>query len=171
VANPYIGEIRLFPYNFAPSGWAFCQGQIIPINQNTALFSLLGTNYGGNGTSTFALPDLRGRSVVGQGQGPGLSSFVVGQQGGTETVTLSSAQIPAHSHLVHASDVKGNSKLAANDFLALGKKDEFSTTTDGTTMNPAMIGNTGGGQAVGIRSPYLVITPCIAMQGIFPARN
>lgn len=171
MANPYLGEIRIFPYNFAPSGWAFCAGQILPISQNTALFALIGTFYGGNGSSTFALPDLRGRVIMGQGQGPGLPSYTVGQPGGTDTVTLTTAQIPAHGHPVLASDQKGTSKLAAGNFLAKGVKDEFATSSDGTVMGASMIGSTGGGQPLSVVQPYLVVTPCISLQGIFPSRN
>jgi microcystin-dependent protein len=171
VANPYLGEIRIFPYNFAPSGWALCAGQILSIAQNNALFALLGTLYGGNGTSTFALPDLRGRVPIGQGQGPGLSSYTVGQVGGVESVVLNTNQMPAHSHPVTASDAKGSSKLAKGNVLALGKKDEFATAPDGTVMNAAMITSTGGGQAHSNVQPYLALTPCIALQGIFPSRN
>src|SRR3954470_21278546 len=98
MSSPFIGEIRLFPYNFAPRGWAFCSGQILPISQNTALFSLLGTTYGGNGQTTFALPDLRGRAAISSGQGPGLSSYTIGEVGGVESVTLNTQQMPQHQH-------------------------------------------------------------------------
>jgi microcystin-dependent protein len=171
VANPYLGEIRIFPYNFAPSGWAICEGQVLSISQNTALFALIGTFYGGNGTSTFALPDLRGRVPLGQGQGVGLSSFTVGQVGGVEDVTLITSQIPAHNHPVTASEHKGTSHDAGGNVLALGTKHEFATAPDGTIMNAAMISPTGGGAPHENHQPYLALTPCIALQGIFPSRN
>ncbi len=171
MANPYLGEIRIFPYNFSPMGWALCEGQTMPISQNTALFALLGTTYGGNGTTTFNLPDLRGRAVVGAGEGPGLSNYVLGEDGGAESVTLTSNQMPAHNHLVHADEGKGNSKVPGGSVIALGKKDEFSTVSDGSTMNAGMIANTGGSQPAPILSPFLVMTPCIALQGIFPSRS
>ncbi len=172
MANQYIGEIRIFPYNFAPSGWTTCSGQIMSISQNTALFSLLGTTYGGNGTSTFALPDLRGRVPVGQGSGPGLSQYVIGQSAGVETVALSQGQMPSHSHTVEANAAKATSKLPGGHVLAHSGENEFATAPDGTTtMNPAMIAATGSGQAHTNVQPYLALTPCIALQGIFPSRN
>jgi microcystin-dependent protein len=171
VSNQYLGEIRIFPYNFAPSGWQFCAGQTLSISQNTALFSLLGTTYGGNGTSTFQLPDLRGRVPLGQGSGPGLQSYVIGEFAGVESVTLSGVQMPTHSHPVTASEQKGTSKDAGGHVLALGTKHEFATAPDGTIMNAAMISSAGGSQPHENRQPFLVLTPCIAMQGIFPSRN
>jgi microcystin-dependent protein len=171
VANPYLGEIRFFAFLFAPRGWAFCNGQTLPISQNEALFDLLGTTYGGNGTSNFKLPNLQSRVVIGQGEGAGLSSYDLGEVGGSETETLTSSQMPVHNHMVQASDKKGSSNLAAGNVLALGKKDEFATTPDGTIMNSAMITNAGGGDPVSIVQPYLVLNPCISLQGIFPSQS
>src|SRR6187402_1117505 len=113
MADPFVAEIRIFPFSFAPKGWAFCDGQLLPLSQNTALFSLLGTTYGGDGKTTFALPDLRGRAPIHQGQGPGLTSRSLGEQDGTETVTLISSQIPAHAHTVNAVSGAGNAAAPA----------------------------------------------------------
>ena len=172
MSEPFIGEIRLFGFNFAPIGWAMCAGQLLPISQNTALFSLLGTTYGGNGTSNFALPDLRGRVPVSQGQGLGLSSYIMGELEGSETVTLSAAQLPAHNHLVRANDSKGTTKTVAGNVLALGKKDEFATAPDSSTvMNSAMIESAGEDEPVNNLQPLLVVNACIALSGIFPSRS
>lgn len=171
MASPYLGEIRIFTYNFAPQGWAYCAGQTLPINQNTALFALLGTTYGGDGISTFMLPDLRGRTLVGQGQGGGLADYTIGEVAGAESVTLHTTQMPGHTHRVEASDLAGNSKYAKGNVLALGTAHEFTASSDGTLMNPAMISHAGGGQPFDNRQPFLVLTPCIALQGIFPSRS
>jgi microcystin-dependent protein len=170
VTEPFLGEIKLLPYTFAPKGWAFCNGQILPINQNTALFSLLGTNYGGNGVSTFALPDLRGRVPIHFGQGPGLSSYVLGQVGGPETVTLTSNQIPAHSHTVQAG-TNATTKNPTNSYPGFTGGGSSYTDTPTGTMNPAMVNPNSGGQPFSIVQPYLVLTWCIALEGIFPSRN
>jgi microcystin-dependent protein len=169
VSEPFIGEIRIFGFNFAPRGWALCNGQILSIAQNTALFSLLGTTYGGNGQTTFALPNLQSRVPVHFGQGPGLSPYVLGQQGGTETVTLNTNQMPNHSHLVAASSVSPNASRPGNAFLAANGA--YQTAPDGTTMNPAMIQGSGGSQPHDNIQPYLTLNFCIALEGIFPSRN
>jgi microcystin-dependent protein len=178
VSTPFLGEIRMFGFNFAPIGWALCQGQLLPITQNVALFSLLGTFYGGNGTSTFALPDLRSRVPLSMGQGTGLSNYTIGQAGGTETVTLSLAQMPAHNHPVNASDSRefslpgpsGRSESPAGHVLARGNV--YADAPDGTTvMNAGMIGDTGAADPVGIIQPYLALNFCIALVGIFPSRS
>jgi len=166
--DPFIGQIILVPYNFAPQGWALCNGQLLPIAQNTALFSLLGTTYGGDGVTTFALPDLRGRVPISAGQGPGLQPYALGQEGGEETVTLNTNQIPAHSHAVYANSTHSNSDQPANNFP--GASAHFQTSTDGTKMNPGMIGQTGGSQPHDNRQPYLTLNYCIALQGIYPSR-
>ena len=168
-----IGEIRMFAGNFAPTGWAFCQGQLLPIAQNQALFSLLGTTYGGDGTTTFALPDLRGRAPVGFGQGPGLSYKDLGQQFGTETVTLTTAQMPAHSHTVNAVTSEGNQNLPTNSLPANTKAldKEYSDAASNTTMKSGMIGITGSSQPVNISQPSLGVNFTIALQGIYPSRN
>lgn len=169
----FLGEIRMFAGNFAPTGWAFCQGQLLPIAQNQALFALLGTTYGGDGRTTFALPDLRGRVPVGFGQGPGLSYKDLGQQFGTETVTLTTAQMPAHSHTVNAVTSEGNQNLPTNSLPANTKTldKEYSDAASNTTMKSGMIGITGSSQPVNISQPSLGVNFIIALQGIFPSRN
>jgi microcystin-dependent protein len=172
VSEPFLAEIRLFPYNFAPRGWAFCQGQLLAISQNTALFSLLGTTYGGNGITTFGLPDLRGRCAVHVGQGPGLSPYDLGQVGGTETVTLSTSQIAPHPHPANCLDANANTAAAANNIWAkdAGGNPQYGTTKAAGTMAPNIIGPSGNGQAHNNIQPYLALNYCIALQGIFPQR-
>ena len=169
----FLGEIRMFAGNFAPKGWAFCQGQLLLIAQNQALFALLGTTYGGDGRTTFALPDLRGRAPIGFGQGPGLSYKDLGQQFGTETVTLTTAQMPAHSHTVNAVTSEGNQNLPTNSLPANTKTldKEYSDAASNTTMKSGMIGITGSSQPVNISQPSLGVNFIIALQGIFPSRN
>lgn len=169
-SDPYLGEITLFPYNFAPRGYAFCDGQILPINQNTALFSLLGTTYGGNGITTFALPDLRGRVPLESGQGPGLSNIDLGETGGAEAATLTQSQLPAHSHLASVTQAAGTSTRPATKIPAAGAA-VYGASSDGSTFNPAHIQNTGGSQPFSLRTPYLGLHYCIALQGIFPSRS
>jgi microcystin-dependent protein len=162
----------MFAGNFAPRGYLFCQGQLLPISQNTALFSLLGTTYGGNGTSNFAVPDLRGRAPIHQGQGAGLSPYVVGQPGGSETATLFQANMPSHSHSINAVAKTGNSTTPAGNLPAIGGKPEYySTGSANTTMNASMVGPTGSSTPFSILSPYLAISYIIAITGIFPTRN
>jgi len=170
MSQPFLGEIFLVPYNFAPRGYAFCAGQILPIAQNTALFSLLGTTFGGNGQTTFALPDLRGRVAVGAGQGPGLSNVDLGQVGGTETVTLTQAQLPAHVHLAAASQAAGTSSRPSNQFPAAGQP-VYGATSDGTTLNPEFVQSAGSNQPFSIEQPSLGLNYIIALEGIFPSRN
>jgi microcystin-dependent protein len=171
MSEPFIGQIQAFGFNFAPRGWATCDGQIISIAQNTALFSLLGTTYGGNGQTTFALPDLRGRVSLHQGSGPGLSSYVMGQSSGTENVTLISTQMPAHNHLVTANGTAGSKLEDVPSGNFLGPAEAYSTTTTGATLNPQSLGIAGGNQPHPNMQPYLTINWCIALQGIFPSRN
>jgi microcystin-dependent protein len=172
VANFYIGEIRLFPYNFAPQGWAFCNGQLMSISQNTALFSLLGTNYGGDGRTTFGLPDLRGRVPISSGNGPGLSPYTLGELIGVENVTLSAGQMPAHAHTVKANGAKATSKSPAGTVPGHTKADVYDAAPDETTtMNAGMIVPAGGNQPHSNIQPLLVLNFCIALQGIFPSRN
>lgn len=174
MSSPFLGEIRMVGFNFAPRGWAFCNGQLLPVAQNTALFSLLGTYYGGNGTTTFALPDLRGRVPIHQGTGLGLSSYVIGQVGGAENVNLTAQQIPPHNHPVNCSNAGGNQASPQNNFPAIestGTSLNFSSA-GGATMNPSMLGaNTGGGLPHTNIQPYLCITFVISLQGSFPSRN
>ena len=172
VSEPFVGEIRMFGFNFPPQGWAFCDGQLLSISQNAALFSLLGTTYGGDGESTFALPDLRSRVPVSLGQGEGLSSYAEGQAGGTETVTLGSAQMPAHTHAVSASSSPAASERPAGRVLARSPDHSYIPEPDtDTVMNAKMIGEAGNSQPHDNIQPYLVLNFCIALQGVFPARE
>jgi microcystin-dependent protein len=173
MSEPFLGELRLVPYNFAPRGWAFAEGQLLPIAQNTALFSLIGTYYGGDGVRTFALPDLRGRVPISMGQGPGLSPYVLGETLGVESVTLLITQIPSHTHGVNASAAKGNQPNPIGHYPATdaaGVTAEYSTAFSGQ-MNPNMIATTGGSQPHENRQPALVLSWIIALEGIFPSRN
>jgi microcystin-dependent protein len=172
VSEPFVGEIRMFGFNFPPQGWALCDGQLLSISQNAALFSLLGTTYGGDGESTFALPDLRSRVPVSQGQGDGLSSYAEGQAGGTETVTLAAAQMPAHTHAVSASSSPAASERPAGRVLARSPDHSYIPEPDtDTVMNAKMIGAAGNSQPHDNIQPYLALNFCIALQGVFPARE
>jgi microcystin-dependent protein len=165
--------IAIYGFNFAPRGWAMCNGQILPIAQNTALFSLLGTTYGGNGQTTFALPDLRSRWPNHQGQGPGLSSYTIGQASGTESTTLTVNQLAAHNHLstTPATAADGNSPdPAAGAVLAAGTN-IYKVAAATVQMSPTPTSLTGGSQPVPIIQPYLTVNYCIALEGIFPSRN
>ena len=164
----------MFGGNFAPRGWAFCNGQIMPISQNTALFSLLGTTYGGNGTSTFALPNLQSRVPVHWGTGAGLSSYVIGQQAGQENVTLLQSQMPAHTHLLNAVTSGGNQASPTGNLPAVestGTSLNYSSDPANTTMNPAAVANAGQSLPVPVVQPYLAVSFIIALAGIFPSRN
>ncbi len=169
MSEPFIAQITLFAGNFAPRGWAFCSGQILPINQNTALFSLLGTTYGGNGQTTFALPDLRGRVAIQPGQGPGLSPVNLGEAGGSETETLTVNQLPSHNHLAGVTQGAQTSTRPAGGVPSAGGA--YAAASDGSTMNPAFIQPTGGSQPFDVRQPYLGVNYIIALEGIFPSRN
>lgn len=171
--DPFIGEVKLFAGNFAPRGWAFCDGQLLPISQNTALFSILGTTYGGDGRTTFALPDLRGRAPIGPRHGAGLSDYRLGQKGGTEHVTLTVSQMPSHNHSINAVSATGNNAAPQNNLLAntAGLDREYSNANHDVQMNPNMVGNNGGNQSHENRQPYLAINYIIALQGIFPSRS
>lgn len=180
--NPFLGGIYLVGFNFAPVGYAMCNGQLMSITQNTALFSLLGTFYGGDGVTTFGLPDLRGRLPIHQGQGPGLSLYSVGQVGGQENVTLITSQLPAHTHGLQAVASAGTTSLPTGAYLAPGPSTGSgpnatslntytATTTPLVNLNAASIQTAGGGQPHNNIQPYLCVTYIIAMQGIFPSRN
>ena len=174
MADPFVAEIRIFPFNFAPSGWAFCDGQLLPISQNTALFSLLGTTYGGNGMSNFALPDLQGRAAMHPGQGPGLSLYDLGETGGAETIALLESEIPSHNHTISVSDIAGNSTTPANNSLAIGAKGTplYAPISGATAkMSAYTITPVGGDQPHNNMQPYLTMNFAIAMQGVFPARS
>lgn len=171
MSDPFIGEIRLFAGNFAPRDWAFCNGQLMSIAQNTALFSLLGTMYGGNGQTTFALPDLRGRVPVHMGQGPGLTPRTQGEMAGSETVTLLSSQMPAHSHALRASTAAASGSTPAGALLGATSVNSYDSSAAGVAMAPGAIGNSGGSQPHDNMAPTLTLNYIIALFGIFPSRN
>jgi microcystin-dependent protein len=182
MSEPFIGMIVLFAGNFAPRNWAFCQGQLLSIAQNTALFSILGTTYGGNGQTTFALPDLRGRVPLGPGQGPGLTNRTLGETGGVENVTLSALQMPAHNHAVtlgmNIKNGAGNSRSGGGNVLAneaAGVTAMYSNASPDTTLSSGAlsgtVGTAGGSQPTPILQPYLALNYIIALYGIFPSRN
>jgi microcystin-dependent protein len=172
MADPFVAEIRIFPFNFAPHGWAFCDGQLLPISQNTALFSLLGTTYGGDGKSTFALPDLQGRAPMHPGQGPGLSLYDLGQQSGDETVTLLTSEMPAHNHVLRADTVDlGDTNIPnPNATFAQSSGGTLYATSADTQLGVEALGITGGSQPHTNMQPYLTLNFCIALQGVFPPR-
>lgn len=173
MSNPFIGEVKLVPYNFAPRGWAECAGQLLPIAQNEALFALIGTTYGGDGQSTFALPDLRGRAAISMGQGPGLSIYAQGEQGGAENVTLSAGQMPSHSHQTRASSSIGNQASPNGQHVAhssFGLGYVYDGNADGA-MPASSVSATGGNQPHNNHQPYLVLTYVIALEGVFPPRS
>jgi microcystin-dependent protein len=169
--DPFIAEVRIFPFDFAPKGWAFCNGQILPLSQNTALFSLLGTTYGGNGQTNFALPNLQGSVPIHPGQGPGLSSYALGDTGGSDSVTLLLSEIPAHDHLVQVSEVDGNSPDPANHMLADADVYVPSTASPMTQLSPQALAPSGGDQPHNNLMPYLTMNFCIALQGVFPPHS
>jgi microcystin-dependent protein len=172
VSDQFLGEIRMFAFNFAPVDWAACDGQLLPISQNDALFALLGTTYGGNGTTTFALPNLQSRVPVHFGKGTGLSTYDMGQAGGDETVTLSHAEMPVHSHKVHADATNARAVNPVGHFPATSATDIYADQLHGTLfMNPKMVADAGGGQPHNNIQPYLVLNFCIALAGIFPSRG
>jgi microcystin-dependent protein len=174
MADPFVAEVRIFPFNFAPKGWAWCDGQLLPLSQNTALFSLLGTTYGGNGKSNFALPDLQGNAPMHPGQGPGLSLYDLGQTGGAETVTLLETEIPSHSHAFRSSNDPGGTNTPTNATLGrpFGRGNNLynPATTPLVQMNAEMVASSGGDQPHNNMQPYLTFYFCIALQGVFPAR-
>lgn len=170
MSQPYIGEIRLFAGNFAPAGWAFCDGSVVPITENETLFNLIGTTYGGDGQVTFNLPDLRGRFPVHQGTGPGLSTYVIGQQAGSETVTLLPNQLAAHSHPVLVADAVGHLASPENAYVAAHRDERFrGANLDGSTMNVASLLPAGGSQPHENVHPYLGLNFIISLFGIFPS--
>ncbi len=175
--TPILGCIFMFAGNFAPSGYQLCQGQLLPISQYAALFSILGTSFGGNGTTTFALPDLRGRKPIGTGTGTGLPTVVIGQLGGADNVTILTSNMPSHTHTLNASTTTATQPLPTNNVLASvqdstpAQATAYINTAPNTTMAPASIGLTGGSQPINVQDPYLGITFIISMQGIFPSRN
>jgi microcystin-dependent protein len=172
MADPFVAEIRIFPFNFAPKGWAWCDGQLMPLSQNTALFSLLGTTYGGNGKSNFALPDLQGRAPMHPGQGPGLSLHDLGESAGTETVTLLSSEIPAHSHALRAFNDVGEDRIPnPSESLARSTGGLLYGAPGNAPMAPEALAPAGGDQPHNNLMPYLTFYFCIALQGVFPPRT
>ncbi len=183
MSDQFLAEIRIFPFNFAPVGWAQCNGQILSIQQYSALFSLLGTNYGGNGTSNFALPNFQGAVPINQGQGPGLSPYSVGQSGGSTNVTLLSNEIALHTHLVNADQDLASSSSPGGQIYQRGNWTQgttaegialYSTLAAGDTLSsfsPLAIGPAGGTQPHNNLMPYLALNFCIALSGIFPPRS
>ena len=164
MAQPYVGEIRMFAGNFAPAGWMFCEGQLLPISENETLFQLIGTTYGGDGESTFALPDLRGRIPIHQGNG-----FILAETGGAEEITLTVQQIPAHSHPWLCSSAAATSKNPGGNVPALAQGDVYTTDFSATNMAPAAAGSTGGSQPHTNFQPYLCVDFIISLFGLFPS--
>ncbi|HVJ00902.1 MAG TPA: tail fiber protein [Sphingomonas sp.] len=172
MADPFVAEIRVFPFNFAPKGWAWCDGQLLPLSQNTALFSLLGTNYGGDGKSNFALPDLQGSAAMHPGQGPGLDLYNLGQTGGSETVTLLESEIPAHSHSMTVSLADAIEPAPTGQQFATGTGvNYYAAPGPIKQMAPQTLSPAGGDQPHNNMQPYLTFYFCIALQGVFPPRG
>ncbi len=175
MADPFVAEIRIFPFNFAPTGWAFCDGQLLPLSQNTALFSLLGTTYGGDGKSNFALPNMQGNAPMHPGQGPGLSLHDLGEIGGSETVSLLESEMPIHTHFIQAytGDPADNRNPAPTKSLGAPSPGLLydTTTTPLQIMAPQAIAPAGGDQPHNNMQPYLTLNFCIALQGVFPPRG
>lgn len=184
MSNPFVAEIRIVPFNFAPTGWAFCNGQLLPISQNTALFSLIGTFYGGDGKATFALPNLQGMAAMQQGQGPGLSQRVLGEAAGEQYVTLLTSEMPQHTHVLQATVTTGTSTTPSGNELALATAgasktnpgnvvNYYSTDTGNLNvlLNPAATSGAGQNQPHNNLMPYVVLNYIIALQGVFPPRS
>jgi microcystin-dependent protein len=175
--DPFVGQLMCVGFNFAPKGYAFCDGKLQSIQQNAALFSLLGTTYGGDGRTTFALPDLRGRSPIGMGNGPGLNPVVQGEASGAQQVTLLTSQIPAHNHILAASNTASSTApmglvpATTSDSAAGAEVSAYGTATPGVTLAANACGLAGGNQPFSIMNPYLGLNWIIALQGIFPSRN
>jgi microcystin-dependent protein len=177
MSEPFLSEIKIMSFNFPPKGWTFCNGQLLPINQNQALFSLLGTTYGGNGQTTFGLPDLRGRVPIHFGSG-----HVLGEAAGSTAVTLNTSQLAAHNHLIQADSAASTTNTPTNNTV-LGRSagvinppgsfnvSMYNTANPGAALNPAAVTNVGGGQPHNNMQPFLVLNFCIALQGIFPSQN
>jgi len=174
MADPFVAEIRIFPFNFAPKGWAWCDGQLLPLSQNTALFSLLGTTYGGDGKSNFALPNLQGNAPMHPGQGPGLSLHDLGETGGSETVSLLTSEIPSHTHSLLASTSPAAGRDPTNNPLARSRNGlayQTNTAQNLVSMAPQAISTAGGNQPHNNMQPYLTLYFCIALQGVYPPRT
>jgi len=174
MSDQFLGEVRIFPFNFAPTGWAFCDGQLLPISQYTALFSLLGTQYGGDGMSTFAVPNLQGNVPLHFGQGPGLTPYSVGDSVGVQAVTLLTSEMPAHNHRANCNSALGNKPKPNNNYWAgdaAGILTQYAPVGDGSQMNPQAISIAGGSFPHNNMQPYLTLNFCIALVGIYPPRS
>lgn len=175
MADPFVAEIRIFPFNFAPKGWAWCDGQLLPLSQNTALFSLLGTTYGGNGKSNFALPDLQGSAPMHPQQGPGLSLHDLGEQGGSQTVTLLESEIPSHSHPFNSSNSEATVSIPSSNVsisrTSGGTIYQSNTASDLNQLHPGSILPEGSSLPHNNMQPFLTMYFCIALQGVFPPRS
>ena len=173
MSEPFLAEVRIVGFNFAPRGWAFCDGQILPINQNQSLYSLLGTTYGGDGRTSFALPDLRGRTPIHVGNSNGGGTHTLGQKSGAEIITLGAQEIPQHKHSVQASSAEGNTPIPQDHLLADSPAQlyrDYAGSTQ-THLRAGTVANAGGSQAHNNMMPYLALNFCIALQGLFPSRN
>jgi len=166
MGTPFMSEVKIISWNFAPKGWAFCNGQLLPINQNQALFSLLGTAFGGNGQTNFALPDLRGRAALHTGQG-----FIIGEAAGQAVHTLNQSEMPAHNHFVSCTNGAATSSAVFNNIFASAPLAQYGSFANLTTLSPASITNVGGSQPHNNMQPYLVLNFVIALVGVFPSRN
>jgi microcystin-dependent protein len=173
MADPFVAEIRIFPFNFAPKGWAFCDGQLLPLSQNTALFSLLGTTYGGDGKSNFALPDMEGNAPMHPGQGPGLSLHDLGEAGGSQTVSLLESEIPAHSHFLRASIDDADLRIPSptRTLAKSGGGNIYANGNPNSPMSDQALIPAGGDQPHNNMQPFLTLSFCIALQGVFPPRT
>jgi len=171
MSEPFLAEVRIVGFNFAPRGWAFCDGQILPINQNQSLYSLLGTTYGGDGRTSFGLPDMRGRVPIHVGRSNGGGDHREGQKSGEETHTLSAAEMPQHDHVAQATSVTGNTPVPTGHVLAETPSRIYNDPTNLTSLRSGTVANVGGGQAHDNMQPYLAMNFTIALQGLFPSRN
>jgi len=171
MSEPFLAEVRIVGFNFAPRGWAFCDGQILPINQNQSLYSLLGTTYGGDGRTSFALPDLRSRTPIHVGRSNGGRTHTLGQKSGEETHTLSANEMPQHDHVAQASTANATSNNPTNHVFARSAERAYHEPGPNAAMHSGMLLNVGGGQAHNNMQPFLALNFCIALQGLFPSRN